>query len=190
MNASIDDIRRTEDGLFFKIENEKTSACNVTYHRSVSIFIVDSIEFICYFKAMRYLAIPKEFIKYFDAWIVKRDSLNLKHKKLFVDCEFEAIKPRLCTNYVQELAKKFTGSRLSPLDFRHIRATNFYHAIMENNEEMPAEKLNSLERYAKSVGQTVEIMKSYYVYFSPDKLAAESLENSILANELLHTSNS
>ena len=47
------------------------------------------------------------------------------------------------------------------------------------------EKISLLEKYASSVGQTMEVMKSYYVYFNPQQLANTSIETTNVANALL-----
>lgn len=92
---------------------------------------------------------------------------------------------RICTNYVQELSSKVIGIRLAPLDFRHIRGTHFYHSVMSNEDLGAAEKSSALEKYAASVGQTVEILRNHYVYFNPQQLASVSIENTAYANSFV-----
>lgn len=100
---------------------------------------------------------------------------------------FEDISARVCTNYVQNLSEKYVGIRLSPLDYRHIRATHHYHGVM-NSRSSPAEKAQLIENYASSVGQSAEIMKNHYVYFNPEQLASQSFDNVAVSNNLLKTS--
>ena len=101
----------------------------------------------------------------------------LDHSSLFVTSEFTPLTPRLCTNYVQWLSNKLVGIRLSPLDYRHIRGTHFYHSVMTSSTMSENEKQAALEQYASSVGQTVEIMRNFYVYFNPQQLACVSIMN-------------
>ena len=110
--------------------------------------------------------------------------MKLKHSSVFVSSEYSALTSRQCTNYVQYLSQKLVGVRLSPLDYRHIRGTHFYHSVM-TSEKSEEEKQAALSQYASCVGQTIAVLKDFYVYFNPQQLASVSITNTAYANSLL-----
>lgn len=126
-----------------------------------------------------------QYSKYYLIWIDYLKLQNLKHTSFFVTPNFEKLGPRTCTNYVQHLSEKYLDIRLSPLDYRHLRATHHYHSVMSSSNS-PAEKVQLIENYASCVGQSADVLKNHYVYYNPSQLAILSLNNMNLSNELLN----
>lgn len=131
------------------------------------------------------MAIPKQYAMYLNLWLEERKRINLEHSSIFVNSHFGPITGRICSNYVETLSLTITGLVLSPVDFRHIRATHFYHSVNSKLELEIVERGRMLENYAASVGHTVEVMKNHYVYFNPKELAVISSRNTEAANEFI-----
>ena len=121
---------------------------------------------------------------FYTAWLDHRRSMKLDHASVFLNSFFEPMSPRNCTNYVQFFSMKYIGVSLSPLDYRHIRATHHFHSVM-NSQVSTSEKAQSIENYAASVGQSSDVMKNHYVYQNPSNLAKMSLDNMVYSNSLL-----
>ena len=124
-------------------------------------------------------------MKYFIAWLDHRNILKLKHDSLFVNSFFNPMTGTNCGRYIQQLSIKHTNLQLSPVDYRHVRATHFYHSVEGRSDLESAQKSTMLEKYAASVGQTVDVMRNNYVYFNTRELAIVSIRNTELANEYL-----
>ena len=110
--------------------------------------------------------------------------MDLTHKGLFLNKKRSQIKPRECTNLVQRLSEEYTGLRLGPLDFRHLRATHFFHCV-EKSALTAKEKARHLEKYAENVGQSLSTLKQNYVYYEENQLSVDSIKNANLANVLI-----
>lgn len=121
---------------------------------------------------------------FYTVWLDHRRAMKLKHASIFLNSNCEPMSPRHCTNYVQSLSMKYIGTSLSPLDYRHIRATHHFHSVMSSHVST-VEKAQSIENYAASVGQSSDVLKNHYVYQNPSNLARMSLENMEYSNSLL-----
>lgn len=133
--------------------------------------------------------IPKEYCRFYEIWITKRTSMNLKHDSFFVNSSFAALGETNCSKYVCSLSEKIVGLRLSPLDYRHIRATHFFHSVDKDSTLTPVEKVSSVAEYAAAVGQSSDVMINHYVYFNPGDLALRSMKTIEKANAYLLDNN-